>query len=127
MVHDQIRVLEHAIDAGWADGDDIGIEHHEGKPAVAFERVFGVVVDDRSFLPILEPPVTRDQRVVLVGQAVALPPIVKLAGGDTEPGDEPLDGDLGMLRPVGDVVDDGVADVMGNPGLGQSSPSSFFN
>ena len=96
-MHNQSSVFEHTIDAGWTDGDDIGIDHHEGKPAVAFEWVFGVVVDDRLLFPILEPPVARDQRVVLVGQAVALPPVVKLAGGDAKPGDEPLPGDLGAL------------------------------
>ena len=37
------------------------------------------------------------------------------------------DGDLGALGPVADEVDDGVAGVVGNPGPGQSSPSSFFS
>ena len=34
---------------------------------------------------------------------------------------------LGALGPVADEVDDGVAGVVGNPGSGQSSPSSFFS
>src|SRR4029079_8476701 len=58
---------------------------------------------------------------------VPSPPVVELAGGDAEPGDEPLEGDLGALGPVPHEVDDGVAGVMGNPGPGQSSPSSFFS
>ena len=32
-------LLEDAVDAGRAAGDDVGIEHHEGQPAIAFERV----------------------------------------------------------------------------------------
>jgi hypothetical protein len=30
--------LKHAIDAGRADGHDIGIEHHERQPAITFQR-----------------------------------------------------------------------------------------
>ena len=40
---------------------------------------------------------------------------VELAGGDAEPVDEPLDGDLGAFGPAADEVDDGVAGVVGNP------------
>jgi hypothetical protein len=74
--------------------------------------------EDRLLLPVFEPPVAGDQRVVLVGPAVAAAPVVELAGGDTQPGDEPVGRDFGACRPVGDVIDDGVADVVGNPGLG---------
>src|SRR3954454_10586962 len=87
----------------------------------------GVEVKDGFLLPVLQPPIAGDQRVVLVGQAVAGAPVIKLAGGDPQPGDELLDGDLGRAGPAGDVIDDGVADVVGNPGAGQRSPSSFFN
>jgi hypothetical protein len=114
----QSRVAEHAIDAGGADGDDVGIEHHEGKSPVAFEGMPGVKVEDRRFPPVLQPPIAGDRRVVLVGQAVAGAPVVELAGGDPQPGDELLDGDLGGSGPAGDVVDNGVADVVGNPGRG---------
>src|SRR5262249_61073347 len=61
------------------------------------------------------------------GQAVALPPTVELRGRDPQPGDESSGGDLGALRPVADVIDDGGADVVGNPGFAQSSPCSFFS
>src|SRR6476661_5485466 len=123
----QSSVPEHAVDARRADGDDVGVEHHEGEPAVAFQRMAGVEVEDGRLLPRLEPPVAGDQCVVLVGQAVARPPAVELAGGDAEPADESPDGDLGALRPIPDEVDDRVAGVVGNPELGQSSPSSFFS
>ena len=35
--------------------------------------------------------------------------------------------DLRAFNPVPDVIHDGIADVMGNPSLAQSSPSSFFS
>ena len=127
MTPHQSSVAEHAVDAGGADGDDVGVEHHEGEPPVAFQRMPGVEVEDRLLLPVLQPPIAGGQRVVLVGQAVAGAPVVELAGGDTQPGDESAGGDFGTLGPAGDVVDDGVTDVVGNPGLGQSSPRSFFS
>jgi hypothetical protein len=123
----QSGVAEHAIDARGADGDDVGVEHHEGEPPVALRGMAGVEVEDGRLLPRLEPPVARDQGIVLVGQAVACPPVVELAGGDPQPSDEPTPGDLGALGPVADEVDDGVAGIVGNPGAGQSPPSSFLD
>jgi hypothetical protein len=115
------------IQAGGADGDDVGVEHHEGKPPVAFEGVPGVEIKDGFLLPVFQPPIAGDSRVMFVGQAVAAAPVMELAGCDPEPADEPPDGDLGDPGPAGDVVDDGVAGVGGNPDAGQSSPSSFFS
>src|SRR4051794_785993 len=86
----------------------------------------GVEINDGLLLPVLQPPIAGNQGVVLVGQAVAGAPVVELARGDPQPGDELLDRDLGGLGPTGDVINDGVADVVGNPGAGQSSPSSFL-
>jgi hypothetical protein len=84
-------------------------------------------VEDRFLLPVLQPPIAGDQRVVLVDQAVAGAPVVEFTRGDPQPGDELLDGDFGGPGPTSDVINDGVADVVGNPGAGQSSPSSFFS
>ena len=67
---------------GRADGDDIGVEHHEGQPPVAFERMLRRGSRDRLLLPVLEPVVAGDLAVVLVGFAVALLPVVELALGD---------------------------------------------
>src|ERR1700722_4642807 len=71
--------------------------------------------------------IARHQRAVFIGQAIPDAPVVKLARGDSQPGDEPPGWDLGTLGPIGEVIDDGVAYVVGNPGAGQSSPSSFFS
>src|SRR5579885_3341945 len=118
---------EDPVDARGADGDDVGVEHHEGEPPVALQGMARVEVEDGGLLPGLEPPVAGDLRVVLVGRPVACPPIVELAGGDAEPADEPRHRDLGAPGPVPDEVDDLVAGVVGNPEPGQSSPRSFFS
>src|SRR5262249_19034988 len=46
---------------------------------------------------------------------------------DTDPGDESLRRELGLLGPHTHEVDDLVARVMGNPPAAQGSPSSFFS
>src|SRR5262245_7554462 len=84
-------------------------------------------VEDGRLLPVLEPPIAGDFRVVLVGLAVPRAPVVELAGGQAKPADEAPDGDLGAFGPVGDIIDDGVSHVVGNPGVAQSSPSPFFS
>ena len=50
MWPDQSGIVEHAVDAGRADRDNISIEHHEGKPTVAFQGMPGVEVEDGFFL-----------------------------------------------------------------------------
>ena len=122
----QSRLPQHAVDAGRAHGHDVGVEHHERQPPVAFQRVLQMEVDDGLLLPILQPEVAGNPAVVLVGLAVAFPPVVELAGGDAEPADEPPDADLGLLRPAPDEIDDLVPRVVRNPDPGQSSPSFFL-
>ena len=70
---------QHPIDAGGADGHDVGVQHHEGQAAVAFQRVFLVEVNDGSFLPLLQPVVARNPAVVFVGLAVAALPVEEFA------------------------------------------------
>ena len=45
----QSRLFEDAIDAGRAAGDDVGIEHHEGHAAIAFEGCCRAKLQMRSF------------------------------------------------------------------------------
>lgn len=89
--------------------------------------MLAVEVDDRLLLPVFEPVVPRDLAVVLVGLAVALPPLVELALAGAQPADDAREGDLGLLRPVLGEVDDRVASVVGDPAALQISPRSFFN
>ncbi|MGA8350505.1 MAG: hypothetical protein WB773_22120, partial [Isosphaeraceae bacterium] len=53
-----VDVAKHSVDVGEADGHDVGIEHHEGQPPIALERVLGMEAEDR-LLPVLQPPVAR--------------------------------------------------------------------
>src|SRR5262249_22976720 len=104
-----------------------GVGHHEGEPRVPLQGMAPVELEDSRLLPRFEPPVARDQGVVLIGRSVARPPVVELAGGDAEPADEASHGDLGAFGPVSDEIDDGVAGIVGDPDSVQSSPSSFFS
>ena len=72
-------VAEHSVHAGRAGRNNVGIEHHERKPAVTLKRILVVKLDDRLLFPIFEPPVAGNPSVVFVDFAVALPPVVELA------------------------------------------------
>ena len=63
---------------------------------------------------------------MLVDLAEAVDPVVVLAAGDAEPGDEARDRDVGLVRPGADEIDELVARVVGDPALVQSSPFLFF-
>ncbi len=67
------------------------------------------------FLVVGEPVIARDPGVVLVDFAEPLNPVVILAGADADPGQEPRDRDLGLVRPGADEIDNLVARVVGNP------------
>ena len=108
------------------DRDDIAVEHHEGQTSISFQWIRVVEVDDRLLLPVLEPVVPRDLTVVLVGLSVALAPLVEFARAGAEPVDEVGGGDLGLLRPIVDKVDDGVACVGRDPAALQISPDFFL-
>ena len=47
--------FEDAIDAGGAAGDDIGVEHHEGEPAIAIEGMQAGEAADSLFFVVGEP------------------------------------------------------------------------
>src|SRR5712664_2396679 len=64
---------------------------------------------------------------VLVHLAVAIPPVVELAGGDVEPPNEPPGADLGLLRPAPDEIHDLIPRIVRDPAPGQSTPMSFFS
>ena len=120
------RLLEDAIDAGRAAGDDIGIEHHEGHAAITFERILASEVADAHDFILGEPMVAWDPGIVFVDFAVAGAPVLVLAAGDADPGDETRDGDVGFVGPGADKIDDGVARVVSDPTFVQGSPFLFF-
>ena len=67
-----------------------------------------------------------DPGVVFVDFAKACDPVLVLAAGDADPGDETRDGDVGFVAPGADEIDELIARVVGDPTLGQGSPSFFF-
>src|SRR5580704_9578257 len=82
--------------------------------------------DDLLLLPLLQPKIPGNPAVVLVHPAIALPPVVELAGRNAEPIDEPSSADLGAIRPAPDEVDNLVPRIVRNPDSGQSSPRLFL-
>ena len=76
-VVEPVRLLEHAIDARWADGYQVVVEHHEGQAAITFKRMTVVEIDNGLFFPVLEPPVAGDLSVVLVDFAVTVLPVMR--------------------------------------------------
>jgi len=114
--------MEDAPDAGGTASDDVGIEHHEGEAAIAFEKIVVGEVDDAEFFVVGEPVVAWDPGIVLVDFALALFPVVELGSAQADPAEEAADGDVGLVSSGVDEIDEVVAGVMRHPALGQSSP-----
>ena len=70
---------------------------------------------DLLFFVVGEPMIARHPGIVLVDLAEALLPVVELAGADADPGQEATDGDVRLVAPAADEIDQGVAVVMGDP------------
>ena len=119
--------FEDAIDAGRAARDDIGIEHHEGHASVVFEGIGAGEVADAQLLLVGEPMIAWHPGVVFVDFAEARDPVLVLAAADADPGHETRDGDIGLVGPGADEIDDRIARVMRDPALGQGSPRLFFS
>src|SRR5882724_7264346 len=114
-------------DAGRTHRHNVCVQHHKRQPPIAFRRVLQMEADDGLLLPILQPEIAGNPAVVLVHLAVAIPPVVELAGGDVEPHDKPPGADLSLLRPAPDKVNYLIPRIVRNPDPGQSSPSVFFS
>jgi len=80
----QPRPIQHTPHAGRTHRHDVGIQHHERQPPVAFQRILQVERKDRLPLPILQPKVPGNPAIMLVDPAVPLAPAVKLAARDVE-------------------------------------------
>jgi hypothetical protein len=118
--------FEDAVDAGGTAGDDVGVEHLEGESAIAFVGMGASVGADLLLFVIGEPVIAGDEGVVFVDLAEAVFPVVELAGGESDPLEEATSREFGLVAPVANEVDDGVAGVVGRPAGVQISPSSFF-
>jgi len=109
------RVFEDAIRTGGTDGHDVVVEHHERQPTVAFQGMAVMVVQDRLLLPGFQPKIAGNLAVVLIGLAVAIFPVVELAGTEFQPAEKLAGWQFGTHGPVFDVIDNLVASVVGNP------------
>ncbi len=118
--------FEDAVDAGRAASDLVGIEHHEGQPAIAFERVGAGEGADAFLLVVGEPVVARHPGVVLVDLAEAPIPVVELAGADADPGQEATDGDVRLVAPGADEIDEWHRGCRGAPSGLLDLPKLFF-
>ena len=83
--------------------------------AITFEGIVAGEDGDALLLVVGEPVIARHPGVVLVDLAEAVLPVVELAGADADPGQEATDGDVGLVAPVADEIDELVAGVVGNP------------
>jgi hypothetical protein len=91
------------------------VKHHEGQAAIAFERMPPGEGADAFLLIAGEPVIARDPGVVFVDLAEALDPSVVLAGADADPGQKVRPGDLALVGPGADEIDDLVAGVVSYP------------
>lgn len=111
----QSGLTEDTVDAGGADRDDVGVDHHVGQPPVAVQRMIVVEVDDGVFFPRFEPMVPRNPAVMFVGLAVPVSPFVEGTLRYLHPAENLFGGRLRLVLPIAYVVDDLVASFMGNP------------
>ena len=81
---------------------------------------------DFLLLVVGEPVVAWDEGVVLVDLAEAVLPVVEFAGGKAEPGEKATSRCIGLVAPVTDEIDDGIAGIVWHPAASQISPSSFL-
>ena len=111
----QSGLSEDAVDAGGATGNDVLVEHHEGHATIAIERMLACEGANAFLLVGQEPVIARDPSVMFVDLAKTLDPIVVLAGADADPGQKVRRGDIALVGPGADEIDDLVAGVVGDP------------
>jgi hypothetical protein len=73
---------------------------------------------DAVLFVVGEPVVAGDAGVVFVDCAEAMFPVVELAGGESDPLEEATSREFGLVAPVANEVDDGVAGVVRGPAGG---------
>lgn len=83
-------------------------------------------VENGLLLPIFQPPVAWNLAVVLVDFAVTFFPVVIFAGFQPSPIQKLFTGKFCSFRPVFEVIDDRVTNIVGDPDAFQRSPLAFF-
>ena len=119
--------LQHPIDARRADGHHIGVEHHVGQAAIAFQ---GMIASRNSMMARFSQSSSQWSRGIQPLCSLTLPyrffPVVERPLGHAHPAEDLFAGDLGLVVPVADVIDDRVAGVVGNPDFRSGFPKFFF-
>lgn len=77
----------------------------------------GVEVQDGLPFPVLDPVITRNPTVVLVGLPIAAAPLIELLT-DAQPNRVLLDRYTRFFRPLVDEINDRIPSVRGNPAAG---------
>ena len=106
---------QHPIYTAGTDSYHISIQHHKGKASVALGWMKTIIVDDRLFLPTLQPIITGDPMIVFVDLPVTLAPVVKFAGAYFQPSDKSTRSDIGLAAPETNKVNYLIPCVVGNP------------
>jgi hypothetical protein len=63
------RSAQHTPHADRTHRHDVGVQHHECQPSVAFQRILQVERNDRLLLPLLQPKVPGNPTVMLIDLA----------------------------------------------------------
>ena len=72
-------------------------------------------IDNGILFPLLEPVITGNERIVFVGFALAISPVVILRAGEFHPAHQAQRADLGAGREPLDEIDNRVTGVVRNP------------
>src|SRR3989454_12571348 len=78
---EQSCLLQYPPNALRTDGHNVSVEHHERQSPIAFQPILQMEIDDRFFLPQLQPEIAGNPTVVLIITTSTLPPGAGLAGG----------------------------------------------
>ena len=119
-------MAQDAPDAGGAGGNEVAVEHHEGKPAIAFQRIVVSEGDGLAFFVLGEPVVAWHPSVMFIDFAIALFPVVELAGAQADPTEKAAASDLGLIGPGADEINEVVAGIVGDPAALYISPRFFL-
>jgi hypothetical protein len=96
----------------------IAVEHHKSKPSISFQRIIHTELYNGLSLPLFQPKITGNRRIMFVNLSVPIYPCIKLALADLKPLDKAIEGNIGLLIPVQGEINYGVACIMGNPDAG---------